>query len=125
MRPVLVGLSVAVALQKRQHIVRSQKSITDNLLYAICHILAVYSAKRISRNHVMPIYYSLIECGFKLRRSCYWTFRINIITYSQCHYWRIILSNQNYYVAPVQKFSYSYELVIYFSDSGFSIVDRS
>src|SRR6185312_16963027 len=85
----------------------------NNRQFTICyrHILAVYSAKRISRNHVMPIYYSLIECGFKLRRSCYWTFRINIITYSQCHYWRIILSNQNYYVAPVQKFSYSYELV--------------
>ena len=50
-RLVLVGLSVAIVLQKRQLTYRSHELITDNLLmYSISYPSYIYSAKRISRD---------------------------------------------------------------------------
>ena len=46
-RPVLVGLSVAIALQKRQCTVRSHESITDKLLqFNTSYLSYICSAKR-------------------------------------------------------------------------------
>jgi hypothetical protein len=46
-RPVLVGLSVAIELQQRQCTVRSHKSITNKLLqYNTLHLSYTYGGKR-------------------------------------------------------------------------------